>query len=318
MEKALSGPDRDLFMGDNEEMISEADIADLGGKIMAELEVVPKEKLTDAIVQKKIARSLKNRFQQIPELKDEAQAIAGEFTVESLSNLGDVLLQKVTAVLKSKPTLGGVDSKRIEVIQNKTYQEIQRELEKYEEVMETDTLKVSLGEQDKSAKKRPIRGFFSKNKENAHARMVADVCLAGDPEMLKNPNYFEFVLFDEERKKNIGTVMLLVMEEPDGKKYLLYCPNPSTDIISKVSSAKLYQWLTRQVSAFAEANGFDAVLADTIHGRGTNRPGKFHEVFNASVLRDTEGAPRKIDLTQDHRLGGSYTYQNNLSFIWER
>lgn len=318
LEKVARGPDKNLFIGAKEEMISGSDITELGGKILEELEVIPKEKLTDAIVQKKITKSLKNRFQQILELKDEAQSIAEEFSIASLPNLADLLLEKVSEVLKSKPTLGGIDSNRIEAIQNKTYQEIQRELEKYEEVMETDTLKASLGAQEKTAKKRPIRGYFSKNRENAHARMVADVCLAWDPKMLENPNYFEFVLFDEERKKNIGTVMLLAMEDTDGKKYLLYCPNPSTDIVSKVSSGKLYQWLTRQVSAFAEINGFDAVLADTTHGRGTNRPGKFHEVFNASVLKSAEGVRRTIDLSEVHMLGGSYTYQKGLSMIWER
>ncbi len=317
--KVMSGPDKDVFTESGEKLVSEDDVRELADKISLDLAKLPQEKITDKVVQKKIIATLKARFQKIYQLKDQVESLAMKFGADSVSNLPEQLPIEIAEVLRNIAVIGNLDGKHIEAIQDKCYREIQIELEKYEEVMEVDTLKEKFGAQEKTIKKRSIHGYFSKNRENAHARMVADVCIAADPKMLENPNYFEFVLFDEDREKNIGTVMLLVMEEPKSKKkYLLYCPNPSTDIVSKVSSGKLYQWLTKQVTDFAEANGFEGVLTDTRHGHATNRPGKFYESLTSSVVREKDGSSKKMNLKQSHSLGGSYAYQNDLSVIWEK
>ena len=136
--------------------------------------------------------------------------------------------------------------------------------------------------------------------------------------MLKNENYFEFVLFDQERQKCMGTTMLLNMVEPDGKKYLLYCPNPSVGLVSEVSAKKLYQQMTNQIKSFALENGFDGVLVDKNHGRSTNRAGLFQNSLDQSCLKNKNGGERNIDLKENHVLGGGYNYKNKLQFVWEK
>jgi hypothetical protein len=135
--------------------------------------------------------------------------------------------------------------------------------------------------------------------------------------MLKNENYLEFVLFDQDKNKCVGTVMLLEMNEPeDNKKYLLYNPNPSVGLVSEVSAKKLYQLLTRHVSKFAQDNNFDAVLVDKMHGKSTNRAGLFQQSLEQSCLKDENGKEIDFNLKNNHCLGSSYFYQKNLKAVW--
>lgn len=140
--------------------------------------------------------------------------------------------------------------------------------------------------------------------------------------MWKNPEYFELVLFDTDRLKCIGTVMLLSMPESDGKKYLLYGPNPSVEFDDKVSSFKLFDQLSRIVTEFAQVNNFDGVVFDPTHGRSTNRSGDFQTALEQSQLRENDGEIIKIDLKKDYLLWnmgwGEYIYKKDLSFLWSK
>lgn len=317
-QKVMESQDRSLFAGNPEHSVDKEDILNLGNKIVSDLGRIPREKLTEEIIRKKIATTLKTRFQKIPEIADAAVRIASDVNVESLERIPDEIYLHLIELFKNLP-ISPIGGQRMEAIQQKIYQEIQSELEKYEEVIEIENTPASTGKgEKKSVKRRSIQGYFSKNKENANARMVADVCIATDYHMLENPNYFEFVLFDNDRKKNIGTVMMLAMEEPNGKKYLLFCPNPSIDITSRVSADKLYAWIKERMVEFAEQNGFSGVLIDTVHGRGTNRPGKFQEAHQKAVRRSKKGQEHRVNLKSAHTLGGSYVYKDNLGVVWER
>jgi hypothetical protein len=148
--------------------------------------------------------------------------------------------------------------------------------------------------------------------------MVGDICLASDPNMLRNEKYFEFVLFDQERQKCMGTTMLLDMPEEDGKRYLLYCPNPSVGLVSEVSAKKLYSMMTDRIKNFASENNFDAVLVDKKHGSSTNRAGLFQTSLDQSCLKDASGSEMKISLDKQHNLGGGYNYKDNLQFVWKK
>jgi hypothetical protein len=149
--------------------------------------------------------------------------------------------------------------------------------------------------------------------------MVGDICLASDSNMLKNENYFEFVLFDESRNKCMGTIMLLEMNEAKGnKKYLLYCPNPSVGLVSEVSAKKLYKKLTSQISQFAEENSFDAVLVDKRHGQATNRGGLFQQSLEESCIKNSKGDEIIYSLDEKHTLSGLYTYKDGLQTIWQK
>jgi hypothetical protein len=138
--------------------------------------------------------------------------------------------------------------------------------------------------------------------------------------MWENPDYFEFVLFDQDDKQCEGTIMLLKMKE-DGKKYLLYNPNPSERLISQVSYEITYHKLTKIMAKFAEENGFDGlVVNDTVAGHCTNRTGGFAQTIEKNKLREA-GQPIPLKLKESHHLGGSYSFggrAGDLHYLWKR
>lgn len=119
--------------------------------------------------------------------------------------------------------------------------QIFEELAKYEEKVEEEAKEKIVGgkrekQSKKSAKKRDVRGYFTKTAETANARTGAHLCIAGDVGMWDNENYFEMVLVDEETNKCVGVVMLLAVEGKDSKKYLWFGPNPFESFLDVVSS----------------------------------------------------------------------------------
>ncbi len=312
-ERVAQSEDRTLFSKAFQEKY-EKKYADALAIITKDLAKIPRDKILDTTLQKKIAKTVKNVFQGMPEIQKLADNFSLFFTVNDLDTLQDVWEKHVDQLLVVDEG-SRIDTEKVERLQAVVYTRLQSEIGKYEEVKEIDTER---GEA-KLSKDRVIKGYFSKNKENAHARMVADICVANDPNMLKNSKYFECVLFDEERKKCVGTIMLLEMNDPaDGKKYLLYCPNPSVGLVSEVSAKRLYQILTKQVTQFANENGFDALLVDKGHGHSTNRAGLFQQNLEQSCLKDRTGKERIISLSNRHTLSGGYSYQNDLQIVWER
>lgn len=309
--KVVNSPDKDLFSGDNrgkkEKKYQEAFLI-----ISKDLNKIPKEKLSNEIIKKKISKTVRNVFQGFSGIQSRADYFSSLFNSNNLDNFQELWSKHVDELFVIDDE-SSIDLSKIESLQSSVFNLIQNEINKYEEVKEMDS---SRGE-TKLKKDRLIKGYFSKNKENAHARMVADICIANDPNMLKNENYLEFVLFDQDKNKCVGTVMLLEMNEPeDNKKYLLYNPNPSVGLVSEVSAKKLYQLLTKHISKFAQDNNFDAVLVDKIHGKSTNRAGLFQQSLEQSCLKDENGKEIDFNLKNSHSLGRSYFYQNNLKAVW--
>jgi len=312
-ERVAQSEDRALFSETFQEKY-EKKYADALLTITKDLAKIPRDKLTTPLIQKKIAKTLTNVFQGLPEIQKSAGDFALLFSVNDFDTFEDVW-QKHIDQFFTVDAGGRIDTVKVEKLQSSVYIRLQNEIGKYEEIKEVDTAR----NQEKLSKDRLIKGYFSKNRENAHARMVADICLAADPNMLKNNKYFEFVLFDEERERCVGTTMLLEMNEPEeGKKYLLYCPNPSVGLVSEVSAKRFYQMLTKQAVQFANENGFDALLVDKRHGHSTNRAGLFQQSLEQSCLKDPAGKERSISLKNSHTLSGGYTYQKNLQLVWER
>lgn len=311
--KELSGKisgteDERLFGKDSAKDIERGE--KLGEKILEDLSRIPRERLSTETIQKKVATSIVKAFQGFPAVKEAARAFAQEFTVDNFNAFSGVFSGRIRDFISEGSSQ--VDIRSVEELRQKTYADIKQELDKYEEIKEVDDERKG---EVKMSKERLIKGYFSKNRENAHARMVGDICLAADPTMLENRNYFEFVMFDEERKKCVGTVMLLRMEEPDGKKFLLYCPNPSVDLVSQVSAEKLYKLITSQVISFAQENNFDGVVFNKQHGQATNRSGLFQAALEKSVLR-REGNELLVNLQNEHVLSGGYKYQAGLNAVW--
>ena len=283
----------------------------IGKSIQTDLLTIPQDKLTDLIIQKKILKSIKNSFQTSDSIKGRAEYFASLFNLTVMDNFLVAWSRHIDElfILNEHEV---IDMKKIESLQSSVFLKLQKEIGKYEEIKEVDMSR----NEAKLKKSRDIKGYFSKNKENALARMVGDVCTANDPDMLKNEKYFEFVLFDEERKKCMGTTMLLEMNEPNNKKYLLYCPNPSVGLVSEVSAKKLYHMLTKQISQFAEINNFDAVLVKKDHGLSTNRSGLFQQSLEQSCLRDRDKQEIIIDLKNPHSLSNNYVFKDNLQVVW--
>ncbi len=309
--KVVNSPDKELFSSDSrgkkEKKYQEAFLI-----ISKDLNKIPKDKLNNEIINKKILKTIKNVFQGFAGIQSRANYFSSLFNVNNLDNFQELWSKHIDELFVIDDE-SSIDLSKIESLQSSVFNLIQNEINKYEEIKEVDS---DRGE-SKLKKDRLIKGYFSKNKENAHARMVADVCIATDTNMLKNENYFEFVLFDQDKNKCVGTVMLLEMNEPeDNKKYLLYNPNPSVGLVSEVSAKKLYQLLTRHISKFAQDNNFDAVLVDKIHGKSTNRAGLFQQSLEQSCLKDENGGEINFNLKNNHSLGSSYSYQNNLKAVW--
>lgn len=305
--------DKKLFIKDIGDEVKKGE--KLSFKIFEELSKISEDRLTTIAIQKKVAKSIRNTFQQLPSIEVITESFAGSFTKENFSSFQNIFKEKIKEIFQEINNEVFIDIQELETLRKKTYEEIKDELNKYEEIKEKDESKKG---EVKMSKERLIKGYFSKNRENAHARMIGDICIATDPKMLENKNYFEFVLFDELRKKCVGTTMLLKMEEPDGKKYLLYCPNPSVDLVSQVSAEKLYKLITKEVASFADKNKFDGILVDKQHGHSTNRSGLFQTSLKKSILHNNKDEEIIFNLKNKHQLSDSYVYQKNLNAVWLR
>lgn len=309
--KVVKSLDKDLFLSDNKDR-EEKKYQEAFLIVSKDLSKIPREKLNNDAIKKKIGKTIKNIFQGFPSIQKKSDYFASLFSVNDFDNLEEVWKKHVDEFFMLDEE-SNIDSAKIESLQVSVFNTIQNEINKYEEIKEVDTERGDV----KLKKERVIKGYFSKNKENAHARMVADVCIANDPNMLKNENYFEFVLFDQEKNKCAGTVMLLEMDEPeDGKKYLLYGPNPSVSLVSEVSAKKLYTLLTKNIATFAKDNNFDAVLVNKTHGRSTNRAGLFQQSLEQSCQKNKDGQEIVFNLKKSHLLGGNYSYKDNLRAVW--
>lgn len=312
-EKVATDIDADIFAVDYLNKYKEK-YDELAIVTLKDIEKIPAEHLTDKIIQKKILKTIKNTFQGIENVQNKAEYFASLFSIQDLDNLSEVFDKHINELFVVNEDMA-IDTSKIEALQSRAFNELQLEISKYEEIKEVDDKRGEV----KSQKQRTIKGYFSKNKENAHARMVGDICLANDPNMLKNENYFEFVLFDESRNKCMGTTMLLQMEDSQNdKKYLLYCPNPSVGLVSEVSAKKLYKQLTNQIAHFAKENNFDAILLKKTHGNATNRAGLFQQSLEQSCVKDSSGKEIIYNLNDAHTLSGSYTYKEGLQTVWEK
>ncbi|MCP4522962.1 MAG: hypothetical protein GY828_01955, partial [Candidatus Gracilibacteria bacterium] len=275
----------------------------------------PQEKIDNTMVERSISKKLEIILQDSGISKNEREEFACEFSSDDLKFGEDEGKQKDFITKWSEKVeqhFGSVDKiglniKNIAQTQDSIYQRLQIESNKFESIID----------QGGKNKDRRVFARFGKNKYDAYARGVGDICIGVNSEMWKNEDYFELVLFDQERQKNIGTVMLLNMEEDNGDKYLLFGPNPSIEFDDKVSSQKLFEKISKIIKTFAEENNYNGVLFDPTHGRSTNRSGDFQNRLIESQLKDNNNEIKTIDLKKEYQLGGEYIYQNNLSYLSE-
>lgn len=215
---------------------------------------------------------------------------------------------------------------RLENVFSYDISQINEEIARFDEVLEIEAKQTTMGGErlkqvEKSAKKRRIRGFFTKTKETANARMGAYLCIAGDEKMWKNPNYFEMVMKDENTGKCVGLTMLLRIDAKDGKKYLWFGPNPFEGFLGQVSSEQCYRYQYETAVQFAKDNGFDGVVVPSqdgqILGACTNRGGDFPDLIKASRLRNANDQLKIVKFGEKHTIGGDYGYEDG-ALIWER
>ncbi len=276
----------------------------------------PEHTITDSIIRKSILEKCKAVLQKTDITEEEQEVFAKSFTTTDFIGLQDPIKQEVFESKWKRQVeenfgstdVLGLNLRSITKTQQSIYSALQQETQKFEEIVDKNGLQ----------SERHVFARFGKTKYDAFARGVGDICLGLDEKMWTNPNYFELVLFDADRLKCIGTVMLLNMPEPDGKRYLLYGPNPSVEFDDKVSSFKLFDQLSRIVTEFAQENDFDGVVFDPEHGRSTNRSWDFQTALEKSQLKENDGKIKKIDLKKDHLLWGNYEYREDLSFLWKK
>lgn len=203
---------------------------------------------------------------------------------------------------------------------------INGELAKFEEILEEETKETGMNGSEfkiikKSKKARDVRGYYTKTRETANARMGAYLCIAGDQQMWENKNYFEFVLKDESSGKCVGLTMMLNIEAANGKKYLWFGPNPFESFLAQVSTETCLDFMYKQACQFAENNGFDGVVVPSgdgqILGQCTNRGGNFPDLIKAKRLRDRRGELEIVDFGSKQMLGGGYGYEDG-ALIWKK
>jgi|GEM_PF-5433015 len=207
---------------------------------------------------------------------------------------------------------------------------VNAELSRFDPVLETEIRKDPNTEKENSVTKKPkiraIRGFFMKTAETANARMGAHLCTAADVNMWNNPDYFEFVMKDEESGKCVGMAMLLKIEVGD-RKYLWFGPNPFESFLDQVSSKQCYEYMKDVVADFARENDFDGVIVPVEDGRilgdCTNRSGDFPDLIKQSRISNGEGKLKDVDFGRDvkvgeYEAGGTDYVFNNGALIWSR
>ncbi len=289
---------------------------------------IPEDKLNFKIVEKSLKTRFSTTLQTNSFLQERVLDLVNMFDLEDFKALSNEENIKKLEIKLEKNVLKflqdnykiDLDLKMIHNLQWEIYKTLKKENDKYEEKRELEQ-KSNWELVKKSSKDRNVIWYFSKTKEQAKARWVWWICIWNDKEMWSNPNYFEFLLMDLDRKKNIWTTMLLKIED-NNKKYLLFCPNPSEEFTSKVSSKDLYNSILKNIVSFASDNNFDGIIVDTSHWHWTNRWWAFQTVFENSVLRDDNWELVKIDLQKIHELwtysGITYEYKDNLNFVWKR
>ena len=280
----------------------------------------PESSINDEVVYKSIDTKLKWVLQKINISENERLDFSKEFEAKDFQFWEDVVKQKqfkqkwiniVENHFWSKDK-AGLNLRNIANIQSTIYNKLQNESNKFETITDENGMNTD----------RNIFARFSKTESDASARGVGDICIWIDEKMWENENYFELVLFDEGRKKNIGTTMLLNMEEVNWSKYLLFWPNPSIEFDAKVSSEKLYEKISEIVIKFAKDNNYDAIVFNPEPGNATNRLGDFQNALEKSQLKDKMWKIEKIDLQKEYILGNfvntEYKYKNNLSYLWKK
>lgn len=285
---------------------------------------IPKDKLNLDLIRKSLKTRFLTTLQTNPKLQEFLDELVSAFQVEDFYDLDKpenvenlkLKLEKVSFEFLSKNKWIDLDLKMIQNLQWEIYVSLKNENDKYEEIKEQE-IKSDKTIIEKSTKDRNVTGYFAKTREQAMARAVWQICIWWDSNMWINPNYFEFVLMDIDRKQNIGTTMLLKIED-NNKKYLLFWPNPSEEFVAKVSARDLYYQILNQVIGFAENNNFDWIILDKEYGHSTNRWWTFQTTLENSILKDNSWTPLSIDLQKSHKLWWSYSYQNWLNFVWRK
>lgn len=280
----------------------------------------PQEKITKEIIIKSIVDKFKLIFQENNLDFEKIENFALLFDIEDFKFWEDLEKQElfrdkwINNIIKIFWNSDNIwfDLSEIINLQNSIYNQLQFETNKFEQ----------LTEKWWKNKVRKVFARFWKSKYDSCARWVWYICLWTDENMWENKGYFELVLFDEDRKINIWTVMLLDMKEPNWKKYLLFWPNPSAEFNDKVSSKILFEKISKIIINFAKDNNYDWVVFDSTHWRSTNRSWDFQKALENSQLKDENKFILLKDLINPYTLWKHedflYEYKCNLSYLWKK
>lgn len=168
-----------------------------------------------------------------------------------------------------------------------------------------------------------VNGYFTKNKESAHARMVGGVCVAGDnpteegrSNMWDQKNYFQFVLQDPETLRCQGLVLLHHFVDDEGRKVLTASLNPSSTYLYSVDARGLFNGLMKTLEEFASANKFDRILFSQNKTIRTNRTGgEFEKALDQRVSSVNQNysftEPQQFSYKPDYKI-------QEMDVVWQR
>lgn len=168
-----------------------------------------------------------------------------------------------------------------------------------------------------------LYGYITKSKISANARMTGGVCVSGDnpdknaeQNMWDMPNYLQMVFQDPEALRVQGLILMHEYKGNNGERILSASLNPSSTYLFSVDEASFFSQIMVNLEGFAEANGFDMIVASQNNTIRTNRTGgEFEQALQERVQQ--VGKSYKFDEAQQFSYKPNYQIQET-DVLWER
>ena len=120
----------------------------------------------------------------------------------------------------------GLTTKLFNALYGGEYETMQKEIVKYEFKKEA------------KGKGKEYTFLLSKRKVHSAAMFNMGVCVAPDDTLWNSPDFWQLIIFDEDRDAHGGVIIRTI--EEDGKKYLILSINPASSILSEIAPVQVF------------------------------------------------------------------------------
>lgn len=182
-------------------------------------------------------------------------------------------------------------------------------------------LNLSKFESDSGTQRKVLRGYITKTKESAHARMVGGVCVGADNPGSYNQNsiwgmeeYSQLVFQNPDTLVCQGLVLMHDYTD-QGKRVLCVSLNPSETYIQASDERALFKGIMGTLQKFATDNNFDMIASSTDRNIRTNRTGG---IFESALNDRVNEVHKKFRFEEQKRFSYYPSYQiQDMDVLWE-